>query len=817
MISAGHARPAAELVRRVAAAVTRLADRALPNGTLPAAAFERRHAWVVRLVWIHVPVLVLYVILTYGNVAYAALLAGPVAAFALGASLPRFGPTLRASLATLGLLTASGAIVHLGSGLAELHFHFFVSIAVVALYQRRAPLLLAIGYVLLEHGIVGVLDPGSVFERPEAFVDPRGWALFHAAFVVAVSVASTIGWRFDERTQAVIERSRRVDGMTGALTRAAFTTEVGGLLHARSGTDVQVAVLNVDRFRVVNETNGEVAGDGVLAMLATRLRAAARDGVVGRLSGDEFAVAVPDHGNQGRPAAWAAGIVAETLGDGLELPDHRRIRLTVSAGVASGRAPGCDAEQLVANASAAMREGRRLATGGITEHTADLALRMKDARDLAADLASNDLEAQLRLHYQPIVATPSGVVHTVEALVRWDRPDRGLVAPGVFLAAAREAGRLRSIEEWVIGSACAQLRAWQDEGIETSIAINVSPQLYGDPHLVDLISSRIEASGADPSGLEIELPESLTVTDDPTIAPRLAELAGLGIRLLIDDFGAGYSYLPYLSRLPLWAIKLDRGLVAQAVVSAADGAVVQAVIVMAHRLGMRVVAEGVETRAQLTWLRAHGVDDAQGYLLGRPEPIDVVDRIVRAGPIDLPAHLSTAMLAAAPASPADPSEDTAARPSARVLIVEDEPLTRRLLRRHLERDGHHCEEAADAAAAMAAIAADPPDLVVLDLHLPDSRPDVVFQAVRGDSRTALIPIVVVSSELFDAPAGADGLLEKPVLADELRLVVRDALAAAGGAPSGSATSRGTTVRDASRGSRTRRSRLVPLPARRARR
>lgn len=368
--------------------------------------------------------------------------------------------------------------------------------------------------------------------------------------------------------------------------------------------------------------------------------------------------------------------------------------------------------------------------------------------------------------------------------MRWEHPTRGLLAPGAFLAAAREAGRLRAIEEWVIGSACAQLRAWQAEGIETAIAVNVSAQLCADPNLVDVVRERIKASGADPSGLEIELPESLTVIDDPAIAPRLEELAGLGVRLLIDDFGAGYSYLPYLSRLPLWAIKLDRGLVVQAVVSAADGAVAQAVIVMAHRLGMRVIAEGVETRAQLAWLRGHGVDDVQGYLLGRPEPIDVAEVIVRSGPIDLPAH------AAAPSPYVLPGSlrrrrtvgDSVA-PGPRVLIVEDEPLSRRLIRRHLEDDGYHCDEASDAASALAAIAAEPPDVVVLDLHLPDARPDVVFRAVRGSAGTALTPIVIVSSELQDAPAGADGVLEKPVRAEDLRVVVRDALAAAGAAHS----------------------------------
>lgn len=807
----GHLVPAAKPVRRVASTLSRLLDRVLPSGNLPAAAFERRHVWILALVWIHVPALVLYVALTSGDLRYAVVLAGPTAALALGAALPRFGPTVRASLATLGLLSASSAVVQLGAGLTELHFHFFVSIAIAALYERRSPFLIAIAYVLLEHGVVGALNPGGAPERADVVGNAWGWALIHAAYVVAMSVAATIGWRYNAQAHAAIEGSRHEDGMTGALARAAFTTEVGRLLHAAPGTDIQLAVINVDRFRAVNESNGEVAGDGILRMLAARLRAAARDGVVGRMSGDEFAVAVPDHGDHGRPVAWAAGVIAAVLDDGFELAGNQRIRLSLSVGVASGRAPDFDAEGLIVNASAAMHEGRRVGTGGITEHTPDLAIRIAAARALALDLASPQLETQLRLHYQPMVATTSGIAHTVEALVRWEHPVRGLLAPGEFLAAAREAGRLRAIEEWVIGSACGQLRAWQAEGIETAIAVNVSAQLCADPNLVDVVRERIEASAADPSGLAIELPESLTVTNDPAIAPRLEELAGLGVRLFIDDFGAGYSYLPYLSRLPLWAIKLDRGLVVQAVVSAADGAVAQAVIVMAHRLGMRVVAEGVETRAQLTWLRAHGVDDAQGYLLGRPQPFEVADRLVRAGPIDLPAHLSSAVLVAVPAVPTGVSEGAPAQHSARILIVEDEPLTLRLLRRHLERDGHRCEEAADAATAFAAIAANPPDLLVLDLRLPDSGPDALFQAVRGDARTALIPIVVVSSELVDAPAGADGLLEKPVLADELRLVVRDALAAAGSATDGSATSRGTVASGATSSRRTKLPRKA-LPA-----
>lgn len=779
----GVARPSVLSLRPLAPLVRRM-DRIIPSGSLPADAFERRHVWVLRIVWIHALTLFLYVALAYRDIGHAAFEAGPVVAFAVVGSWFRLRQTLRASAATLGLLSASGSIVHLGGGVTELHFHFFVVIAIVALYHSRTAFLLAVGFVLFEHGVIGVADPSSVYERPDAVASPWTWALVHGAYVAAMSMAVAIGWRFNEQTQAALERAGRTDVLTGVLTRAAFTTDVGALLRALPATDIQLAVLNVDRFRFVNDAHGQDAGDAILAALALRLRAAVDDGYVGRLSGDEFAIAVPDRANLGRPAAWAAGIVAEVLRDGLALPDGSPIVVTVSVGVASGRGPQVDAETLIDRASAALREGRRVGSGGITEHTDALELRLADERALGMDLESSDFQGQLRLHYQPIVATASGVVHSVEALVRWEHPVRGLVAPGEFLAAAREAGRLRVIEEWVIGAACAQLRAWQDAGISTAVAVNVSPQLYGDPRLVEIIRERIEASGADPSGLEIELPESLTVTDDPMIAPRIEALAALGIRLLIDDFGAGYSYLPYLSRLPLWAIKLDRGLVVQASVSDVDGAVAQAVIVMAHRLGMRVVAEGVETSAQLAWLRSHGVDDVQGFLLGRPEPIDVTDVVVRAGPIDLPAHAPTPSPSVLPGSPRRRRSvvDAPLAPGPRVLIVDDEPLSRRLMRRHLEHDGYRCDEAQDAASALAAIAAIPPDLVVLDLHLPDARPDVVFRAVRGSARTALTPIVIVSSELQDAPPGADGLLEKPVRAEELRVVVRDALAAAVGGP-----------------------------------
>ena len=809
---------------------------------------------------------------------HALMEAGVVAVLAVVGAAGRRDRRLGASAVAVGLLTASAMAVHLSHGAIEAHFHFFVMIAVLTLYEDWLPFLIAAGYVLLHHGVGGAVSPGEVYNHADATAHPWKWALIHAGFVTAAGAANVLAWRLHEdtrghlrrlativessqdailsisstgavrswnggacrvfgwearevvggpldilmptemagdgagfvervlagehmedfesvwrhrdgrslavrvsasplregnavvgasaivqdvteqkRTSEALQRERTrlteaekigqmgswewdcvadeikwseqlyrlfgvargefeanfgaytalvhpddrpafagyieriiatrqfepfehritrpdgevrhvlvrgevlvdghgdVDRMVGtsvditdrklaenairdsqeALAHQALHDALTGLPnrtllrdrleHAlqrarRDGSQIALLFLDVDRFKLVNDSLGHAAGDELLIQMAGRLDDALRPAdTVARFGGDELAVLCEDIQREQDGIAMAERIMSS-----MSRPfvlSGREVFVTASVGVAvSG--PADSAESLLRDADVAMYRAKERGRGRY--ELFDMAMRQRSVERMQTE---NELRRalsrdELRLHYQPVVSLKDRTVVGAEALIRWQHPERGLLAPGAFIPVAEESSLILDLGEWVLVEACRQLAAW-DEALpgEFTLAVNVSARQFSDSCLVDIVRSALEGAGADPGRLSLELTESVLMRQDGAHDALLA-LKDLGVRVVLDDFGTGYSSLSYLSRFPLDGLKVDRSFVAKMTQGSPEHAIIAAVGTMAESMHIEVVAEGIETETQLGALTRLGYQLGQGFLFAKPTPAD---------------------------------------------------------------------------------------------------------------------------------------------------------------------------------------------------
>jgi diguanylate cyclase (GGDEF)-like protein/PAS domain S-box-containing protein len=399
----------------------------------------------------------------------------------------------------------------------------------------------------------------------------------------------------------------------------------------RNGTQVALMFLDLDQFKAVNDSLGHTVGDKLLQSVAARLVGCVRNcDTVSRQGGDEFIVLL----SQIKQAA-DAGLTAKKILSALtacHAINQHDVNVTASIGLSTYPEDGVDAKILIKNADAAMYQAKQ--KGGNNYHffQQDMNLRAVNQRSLEAGLRYALEAGQFVLHYQPKINLATGVISGIEALLRWAHPTVGLIPPLEFLPIAEECGLIVPIGRWVLREGCRQVQEWNDAGLRTvPVAVNVSSLEFRSQGFLENLRTTLEDTGLDPRCLELELTETVLMQHADSTLSMLRALKSLGVRLAVDDFGTGYSSLSYLKRFPIDALKIDRSFVHDITCDTDDDPIVRAVITMAKSLKQRVVAEGVETKAQMAFLRTNGCDEAQGYHFSTPLIAEDFPKLLKKG------------------------------------------------------------------------------------------------------------------------------------------------------------------------------------------
>jgi diguanylate cyclase (GGDEF)-like protein len=421
------------------------------------------------------------------------------------------------------------------------------------------------------------------------------------------------------------------DGLTQLPNRALFQERLrAGVAHAkRASDDLSLLVVSVDRFQKVNDSLGPMAGDSVLQEIAWRLGDIVKDAgyngrkgqegtarCLARLGGDEFAISLPGVRSKDKTLA-----IANQIREAIKRPFEyrgRQVLLTASVGIAMYPDDSADAGQLLMYAGAAKELAKKTGRDNLQYYTPEITQQAEARRSLEADLHKAVQKNELRLHFQPLLK-PSGHITGMEALVRWQHPERGMVPAGDFIPLAEESDLIIPIGAWVMEQACRQARRWQDAGYAgLGVSVNLSPRQFNHPNLVESIAAVCDKTRLAPEFLTIEVTESLIMGDVDRAARLLEEMQDIGVSIAIDDFGTGYSSLAYLKRFPIHKLKIDRSFLTDVPGGNDDEAIVRTMVTMAHTLDLTVTAEGVETSEQLEFLQQLNCDELQGYLLGEP-------------------------------------------------------------------------------------------------------------------------------------------------------------------------------------------------------
>jgi diguanylate cyclase (GGDEF)-like protein/PAS domain S-box-containing protein len=718
---------------------------ALPRGkSLPPDVWARRHRVLTALVWAHAVVLPIFA-LTQGLPLWHALLEGfPIAVFAAAAMVPFRSQRFRSSMVALGLLTSSAVLVHIWGGVIEAHFHFFVMVTILACYEAWFPYLLAVGYVVLHHGVMSSVAAGTVYNHGDAVANPWKWAAIHGGFVVAMCAANVVSWRLNEdvrdqmraseeqfRTafesapigmtivaangfflrvndafcdttgytaeqllgmkasdlspvdererldrewavyrgagnaehsftradgtsgwalwqrsvvadgnyllqcvdmsdrqaaQQQLEKQARSDGLTGLPNRTRFAELLKDTLSARGENAVAVMFLDLDDFKVINDSLGHGSGDRLITQTARRLERVLRPGdTFARFGGDEFVMCLVDIADEDH-AMRIAGRLIDALKPPFVLDGERRY-VTASIGIALTHDSDASPDDLLRDADAAMYRAKASGKARCEMFDGSMRKQAVERLELETHLRSALERDEFRLLYQPKVELGSERIVGVEALIRWEHPEHGTIPPLKFIPLAEQSGLIVPIGAWVVQEACREAARWHAEfdRRDLMIAVNLSPRQLGTGGIVETVREALDETGLDPSALCLEVTESALMADIDTARETLDALKALGVRLAVDDFGVGHASLKQLKQLlPVDILKIDKSFVDGVVTDVEDRAIIEAVILLAGSLGLETIAEGVEHAAQADMLHELQCQLAQGYHFSRPVTPDVV-------------------------------------------------------------------------------------------------------------------------------------------------------------------------------------------------
>ena len=458
----------------------------------------------------------------------------------------------------------------------------------------------------------------------------RALAVLAAGLVITAFLAAYL-WLASRNAHQLARVNRRVlelaqtDILTGLPNRAFFLAQLHDVnsCERRDKGTFSILMLDLDRFKNVNDSLGHAAGDELLRQVAHRLRSALRStDVLARLGGDEFAVIQAGRGDPRRGSLDLAARISKLIAEPFLLPGHR-VEIGASIGIALAPEHGRDEEELLKKADLALYRSKSAGRDCYTVYDEAMLAELEARNTLEGDLRDAIARCQFEVHYQPFFDIQTGQRCGVEALVRWRHPTRGLIPPDQFIPLAEETGLIIPLGEWVIRRACDDAMRWPDD---IKVAVNLSPVQFKQAELFEVIQSALKNSGLPPERLEIEITESVLLERALENHAFIERLKGLGISLALDDFGTGYSSLGSLTAFPFNKIKIDKSFIAGLTRNYKSTAIVCAIVTLAGGLEMSVTVEGVETREQFERLKSLGVNFAQGYLMGRPVPIDELER-----------------------------------------------------------------------------------------------------------------------------------------------------------------------------------------------
>lgn len=443
-------------------------------------------------------------------------------------------------------------------------------------------------------------------------------------------------------TQAKIEHAERVeylayhDALTTLPNRSLFSKLLGQLIAQaqRHGRLLAVAFLDLDRFKQINDTLGHEAGDQLLQEVARRLKSCVRaSDTVARLGGDEFVVLLPELRDEQDAANIARKILAALARPFMLI--GQEFRVTASIGISTYPLGGLDEQTLTKNADIAMYHAKETGRNNFRFYSNQLNVSSLERLALESSLRHALERGEFLLHYQAKRDMVGGQVTGMEALLRWQHPDLGTIAPLAFLPVAEETGLIIPIGRWVLETACRQNVAWQKQGLpRMTIAINLNARQFTDERLLEDIEAVLHTTGMDPELLELEIAESLLIRDVDRTLGILTKIKAIGVRIAVDDFGTGYSSLSLLQRFPLDTIKIDRSLVSEGHEVGVNEHLTDAIIALGRALSLTVVAQGVETRDQVEFLRSHACDELQGFYFTKPVPADQATRLIESQSLD---------------------------------------------------------------------------------------------------------------------------------------------------------------------------------------
>ena len=481
------------------------------------------------------------------------------------------------------------------------------------------------------------MDLYAYVSVPASTIVDRWW-LYNApiliSFLVFFGLFVVIAYRVTRRermhSSELLEQAQR-DALTGLPNRGCLNSVLAANIAASSAgtTPFSILFIDLDRFKGINDTLGHAVGDALLIKVAERIQPLLRRGdVLGRFGGDEFLLVLPGSDESG------AILTTRRIFDAFSIPfeiNGHALRITPSLGIALYPKHGEDIETLLMHADTAMYESKRLGRNAYTVYADQMGLRVRERLEMENELRDALQNEAFQLVYQPIVSMQSGEIVAVEALVRWVMPDGRLRSPIEFIQVAEDSGLIIPLGQWVLRTACIQMKQWVSLGLNFRVAVNLSTHQFQDPHLKENVMITLRETGLDAAHLELEVTESAAMLNPEKSINILGELSALGVRIAIDDFGTGYSSLGYLKRIPVDTIKIDKTFV-DGLGHPQDATIVRAVIALARALEKDTVAEGIETETQFDAIQAMGCDSAQGYWISRPVEAAAMVQLLSKGP-----------------------------------------------------------------------------------------------------------------------------------------------------------------------------------------